>query len=190
VALVSKQAYYNTKQNFLAVTVGRLVASSTTTAFYFRMIIEEYIMQNFMDQFDTVSNSEAGSKLHFVTPSGDLAYIGEGEKKPMTVTMQGASGSMHKSHAAAAVRKSRIDAKKKRNKKDDEEFTVKVFEDIADGQTSRLVAVVTSWENIYDEAGKSLECTKENVKFIFGKYQALRLQAINFLDDEVNFIKS
>ena len=146
---------------------------------------------NFMQQFDTVSNSEAGAKLHFKLPSGELAYIDADQDEPVkavTVTMLGSSSKAHEKMAAQAIRDMRIKSKKERNKKEDE-IKDSFFDEIAEAHVKRLVAVVTSWENILDDKGGMLECTKENVAFVFTKYKMLRDQAIAFLEDDANFIK-
>lgn len=158
-------------------------------------------MTNFMAQFDTVANSEAGSKLHFKLGGGELAYLDAGKEdkdgneldpvKPVTVTMQGSASDAHKKHAVSEIRKLRIKAKKSHGKKQKEEdIPDSFFDDTAEAQVKRLVAVVTSWENMLDDKGGLLECTADNVNLVFTKYQALRVQATNFLDDDVNFIKS
>lgn len=153
-------------------------------------------MNNFMAQFDTVANSEAGAKLHFKLPNGNYAYIDFDKEKPVkavTVSMLGASSDQHKKHAIKKIRQARVKAKAKEKqthgKGEDEAMPDSFFEDTAESQVDRLVSVVTSWENMFDEAGKALECNSKNVKFIFTKYQSLRVQAINFLDDDVNFIR-
>ncbi len=149
---------------------------------------------NFMQQFDTVSNSEAGATLHFKLPDGDLAYLdfdAANPKKAVTVTMLGSSSDAHKRHAIAALREMRAESKKKRNKKkDDVDISESFFEETAAAQVRRLAAVVTGWTNIVDDKGGALECNKKNVEYVFGKYQELRVQAINFLDEDANFIKS
>ena len=148
---------------------------------------------NFMAQFDTVANSEQGAKLHFKLPTGELAFIDadkETPKKPVTVTMLGASSDKHKKYSINALRDYRIKSKKSHGKKKDEDISDDFFEETSASQVSRLMAVVTGWENMFDESGKALDCTPDNIKFLFGKYQELRVQAINFLDSDVNFIKS
>lgn len=147
---------------------------------------------NFMQQFNTVENAESGATLHFVMPSGGLAYLDFDQDKPkkaVTVTMLGASSSAHKKHAVETIRIMREKAKNNKNKKDDN-ISDDFFEETAQSQVRRLVSVVTEWANIVDEDGKAIKCTKENVKDVFSKYQELRVQAINFLDSDVNFIKS
>ena len=148
-------------------------------------------MSDLFKRFDTVANSEAGATLHFTTPTGELAYIDEDEAnpcKPLTVTMLGASSAAHKAHGIAVLRDMRKNSKKKGNKEDviSDDF----FEETAAQQVKRLVAVVTGWENMCVDSAKSLPCTKENVEKVFTQYQSLRVQAINFLDNDVNFIKS
>jgi len=150
-------------------------------------------MQNIMAQFDTVANSEQGAKLHFKLPSGELAYIDADKEKPvkpLTVSMLGSSSDKHKQYAVSEIRSIRAKAKKSRNKKESDDISDSFFADTADALVKRLVAVVTSWENVLDDKGGLLECTPANVKFVFDKYQSLRIQAIDFLDDDVNFIKS
>ena len=151
-------------------------------------------MLDLFAEFDTETNSNNGAKLHFKLKNGDLAYLDferESPKKPVTVTMLGASSDAAKKHAVSVIRQARLDSKKSRNKKSDDVDTPDTFfDDVAEGQIERLMAVVTSWENIVLPGNKELECTKENVKTLFSKCQELRIQAINFLDDDVNFIKS
>ena len=89
-----------------------------------------------------------------------------------------------------ALRDYRIKSKKTHGKKKDEDISDDFFEETSASQVSRLMAVVTSWENMFDTEGKALDCTPDNIKFLFSKYQELRVQAINFLDSDVNFIKS
>lgn len=157
-------------------------------------------MINVMDQFDTVANAEAGAKLHFRTAKGDFAFTDvnnydEEDKlippvKPITVTMIGTSSDKYKKFALSKIRQLRAESKGKRKTKGDDQFSDTHFEDTAKAQVERLVCAVTSWENMLDDKQGELKCTPENVAFIFTKYQALRVQAIMFLDDDANFIKS
>ena len=146
---------------------------------------------SFFNQFDTVANAEAGAKLHFTIPNSDeLAYLDADAKEPklaVTVTMLGSSSSQHKKHAVKSLRKMRADAKRKGNRKSDD-ISDTFFEDTASAQVERLLSVVTGWENINLDGKKSLEFTPANVEKVFTQYQELRVQAINFLDDDVNFI--
>ena len=152
---------------------------------------------DFMAQFDTVANSEAGAKLHFKLPNGKYAFIDGDKEKPVkavTVSMSGGSSDAHKKHTIKQVRKLRAAALKKEKlthgKGEDEELMSDTFfEETAESQVERLVAVVTSWENMVDDKGVDLKCNAKNVRFIFTKYQSLRVQAINFLEDDVNFIQ-
>lgn len=148
---------------------------------------------SFFQKFDTVANAEAGAKLHFTLPNSDeLAYLdfeADEPKQGVTVTLLGASSSQHKKHAVKSLRKMRLDAKKKGNKKADE-IADTFFDDTADSQVERLLSVVTGWENINLDGKKTLEFTPENVKKVFTQFQELRVQAINFLDDDANFTGS
>ena len=146
-----------------------------------------------MDQFDTVANAEAGAKLHFTMHNGELAFIDADQDepvKPLTVTMIGTSSDKYKKFALSKIRQLRTESKGKRKTKGDDQFSDTHFEDTAKAQVERLVCAVTSWENMLDDKQGELKCTPENVAFIFAKYQALRVQAIMFLDDDANFIKS
>lgn len=154
-------------------------------------------MNEFLKQFDTVSNSEKGAKLHFNLPSGDPAFVDiDSEKpcKPLTVTMLGTSSKAHDALATQVIRDLRAEAKISRNKSkkekeaDADNVSETLFCDIAETQVKRLVAVVQSWENFNDSDGKAMPCTKENVKNIFESCKDLRIQAINFLESDVNFI--
>lgn len=150
---------------------------------------------NFMAQFDTVSNSEKGAKLHFKLSNGEPAYLdGDKEKpvKPVTVSMLGSSSNVHKKFAIKEIREFRLKSKKERNKskEDKDDVPDTFFEDTAKSQVNRLVEVVTEWENMLDDKGGLLPCTRENVKLVFTKYQALRLQAIEFIENDANFIAS
>lgn len=148
-------------------------------------------MNNFLKQFDCVSNSEAGATLHFNFNSGEPAFVDSECKKPLTVTMLGVRSKAHDAYVAQSLREHRAEDKKNRgkSKKEIEAEAVKdtFISDIVKTQTEKLVAVVTSWENFNDENNKPMPCTKENVRKVFSSCGDLQVQAINFLEDNANF---
>lgn len=142
---------------------------------------------DFLQQFDTVTNSESGAVLHFKSPvDGKLAYLDEEKTKPLTVKMLGASSVAHQAHAVEFLRGMR---KEDKSKKDDNGYPDTFFTDTAEQQAKRLSAVITEWTG-FTEKGKEVECNKDNVYKVMLKFQELRIQAINFLDNSANFIKS
>jgi len=142
---------------------------------------------DFLQKFDTVTNSETGATLHFKSPEdGKLAYLDKEKTKPLTVKMLGASSAAHQAHAVKSLREMRGAEKQD---KDDNGYPDSFFSDTAERQAKRLSAVIVEWTG-FTKDGKEVECTKENVFDVMVKYQELRVQAINFLDNTANFIKS
>ena len=62
--------------------------------------------------------------------------------------------------------------------------------DVVEQQAKRAAALTTGWANIPDEKGGLLEFSEKAAYEIYIKYDDIRSQVINFIDDRANFIKS
>ncbi len=140
-----------------------------------------------LQQFDTVGNSEAGAKMHIKTPKGDLLYLDDEKTKPVVIEMLGVSSVAHQSHT---IKKLRENQAKQKQKDADNEIKDTFFADTIEAQVERLCSVVVGWENMPTVDGKELKFSKENVKMFMTRYQEIRNQALSFLDNTLNFIKS
>lgn len=140
-----------------------------------------------LQQFDTAGNSEAGAKLHIKTPTGDLLYLDNEKEKPVMIEMLGVSSVAHQSHT---IKKLRENQAQQKGKTDANEIKDTFFADTIDAQVERLCSVVIGWEHMPTVDGKEFKFSKENVKALMTKYQEIRNQALSFLDNTLNFIKS
>ena len=142
---------------------------------------------NIMAIFDTQKQAAEGAVLHFVNPKDGKPVYSDKEKKiPLSVTMIGkASLEYLGTQSIKELRKLR---EKTKDKKHDSGIEDTFFTDSFEEQARKLSEVVKSWTGFEDENGP-IKFSKKKAYEMFLQYGALRVQAINFLDNDKNFIQ-
>tara|TARA_R110002096_G_C14497546_1_gene715118 strand:- start:630 stop:1073 length:444 start_codon:yes stop_codon:yes gene_type:complete len=144
-----------------------------------------------LDLLDSDAQSNAGAVMHVVNPeTGELAYLDDEQKKPVTISFLGPNSDAYKKHSIKESRKNQADEKlSKKRKSVDVEISDDVYEKGAKVIAGRLAAVATGWENMpANDKGELIPFSKEKAFELFFKLEELRTQSDAFFADKVNFI--
>lgn len=123
-----------------------------------------------LDRFDKIQNeSDEGAWMVLEDPTN-------GEPLDMSIKLMGEDSEVYQKH----LRKHRD----KHLKKGTKFLKWGTFEL---ERIDLLVACTVDWENI-EYKGESLDCTKENKKWLYTTYRSIRDQADEFIADRANFM--
>jgi len=138
------------------------------------------IMQD-LSIFDTVTQSNAGAKLHLLVPSTKMpAYADAKETLPLTISLLGADSDLY----SKEIQKKARELRRKKNNSNDLDLDKSIRE------ACELYARLTvSFENIPSgEKGKYIEGTYQNAFDVYLKHKDIRVQVGDFISDQSNFI--
>ena len=144
-----------------------------------------------LSKFNATASADEGAtcELDVFTADGwEPAFLDCDAKEPkkrLSINLLGAASDKAKKYLNAEIRKERAKAKGKKQGDDDFDLA-----ELVEQKAKRAAALTTGWANIPDEKGGLLEFSEKAAYEIYIKYDDIRSQVINFIDDRANFIKS